>query len=366
MSTEQPLTPAHTIQNFPVVGVGASAGGLKAFQRFLETIPHNSGMAFVFVQHLAPSHESVLTEILAKYTDLPVYEIVDEINLAPNNIYILPANKMLKATDGKLILTARDLTNNKNMPIDLFFNSLAEVHRSFSIGVVLSGAGFDGSRGLQAIKEMGGVTYAQNPETATFDSMPNNAINTGSVDFILPPEDIPPHLLHVNEAYRTNHAYADDLLLSPDEDDVFKHILRIVRLRSGNDFTNYKQPTIRRRIARRMVVNKMEDPSTYVKFLRHNLDEQDALFNDILIPVTNFFRDAKTFEVLGEAVFPLLLKNKKPDESIRIWSAGCSTGEEAYSLAICLHEFLAEKAPGMKVQIFASDISEAVIVKARA
>ncbi|HEU0137892.1 MAG TPA: CheR family methyltransferase, partial [Flavobacterium sp.] len=366
MPTKNTSVPVKSTQNFPVVGIGASAGGLDAFKRLIETIPHNSGMAFVRVQHLAPSHESILAEILAKYTDLPVHEIIDEINIAPNNIYIIPENKMLTASEGALKLSPRDVSKHKNMPIDLFFTTLAETHGSFAVGVVLSGAGFDGSRGLQTIKEHGGITYAQRPNSATFDSMPNNAINTGSVDFILPPEDIPNHLLHVNEAYRANHAYADDLELSPDEDDVFKHILRIVRLRSGNDFTNYKQPTIRRRIARRMVVNKMEDPAAYVKFLRHNLEEQDALFNDILIPVTNFFRDGKTFDILSEAVFPLLLKNKKPEENLRIWSAGCSTGEEAYSLAISLHEFLADKAPGLKVQIFASDISEAVIVKARA
>lgn len=353
-------------QNFPVVGIGASAGGLDSFKKILEAIPENSGMAYVLVQHLAPAHESILPDLLAKFTTIPLHEITDAINLAPNHIYIIPENKMLAAEGGVLKLTARDLSSKTNMPIDFFFNSLAEVHKSFAIGVVLSGTGFDGTQGLKSIKEMGGVTYAQNLETATFQGMPQNAISSGAVDFILAPEAIPQHLQHVYQAYKTNHAYSDDTELSKDSEDVFKQILNLLRLRTGNDFSHYKQPTIRRRIARRMVMSKKEKPQEYLKYLREEKKEQDALFNDILIPVSYFFRDTKTFETLNDAVFPLILKNKKPDEGIRLWVAGCSTGEEAYSLAINLHEFLSDKSPGIKVQIFASDISENVIAKARA
>lgn len=365
MPTKNSVPPA-TPQNFPIVGIGASAGGIDAFKKILETIPENSGMAYVLVQHLAPAHESILPEILAKSTTIPIHEITDAINLAPNHIYIIPENKMLSAVGGALKLTARDLSSKTNIPIDFFFHSLAEVHKSFAIGVVLSGTGFDGTQGLKSIKEMGGVTYAQKLETATFQGMPQNAISSGAVDFVLAPEDIPQHLQHVYQAYKTNHAYTDDIELSKDNDDIFKQILNLLRLRTGNDFSHYKQPTIRRRIARRMVMSKKEKPLEYLNYLREEKKEQDALFNDILIPVSYFFRDTKTFEVLSDAVFPLILKNKKPDESIRLWVAGCSTGEEAYSLAIALHEFLSDKSPGIKVQIFASDISENVIAKARA
>lgn len=251
------------------------------------------------------------------------------------------------------------------MPIDLFFMSLAEVHKSYAIGVVLSGTGFDGSLGLKHIKEHDGITYAQDPETAGFDAMPLNAIKTDSTDFVLPPEDIAAHLLFIKKAYHNAHAYNDDSALKSDDEGIIKNILRIVQLRSGNDFSNYKQPTIRRRIARRMVITKQFKASDYLVYLRENHDEQDALFNDILIPVTYFFRDSNSFNALTDAVFPLLLKNKANSDGLRIWSAGCSTGEEAYSLAICLHEFLERKAPGVRVQIFASDISAKVIVKAR-
>ncbi len=350
--------------NFPIVAIGASAGGLDAFQKFLENIQPDSGNAYVLVQHLAPTHDSLLPEILEKNTSLPVLEITDAIKLKPNCVYIIPENKILTAFDGVLKLTPRDAELKTNYVIDLFFKSLAEVHTSYAIGIVFSGTGFDGTEGLKFIKENGGITYAQLPSTAKFDAMPQNAINSGIVDFVLAPEEMPQHLVHVNKAYQLNYAHASEKDV-PKEDDVFKQILTILKLRSGNDFSHYKQPTIRRRIARRMVATKNEEPAIYLKYLRSNTEEQDILFNDVLIPVSYFFRDHKTFEVVCEAVFPLLLKNKKPEENIRIWVAGCSTGEEAYSLAICAHEYYSAKAPGLKIQIFASDLSERVISKAR-
>jgi len=358
--------PPASEQDFPIVGIGASAGGLDAFKKFLENIPEDSGMAYVLVQHLAPLHESLLPKLLSKATILPVFEITDDINLAPNHVYIIPENKMLTTFDGVLKLAPRDNANKKNMPIDLFFSSLAEIHKSFAIGIVLSGTGFDGSQGLKRIKEEGGITYAQSPDSANFDGMPQNAIYAGAVDFVLNPEAIPEHLVRLEKVYETNDAHSEDPQVTKNEEDIFKSIIRILRLRTGNDFTHYKEATIRRRISRRMLLTKREEPGTYLNFLRNDKSEQDALFNDVLIPVSYFFRDSKIFEVLTETVLPLILKNKKPNESIRIWTAGCSTGEEAYSLAICLHEYLSEKAPGMKVQLFASDISENVITKARA
>lgn len=358
--------PPKSPQNFPIVGIGASAGGLDAFKEFLQAIPEDSGMAYVLVQHLAPSHESLLPKLLSKSTHLPVYEITDDINLAPDTVYIIPENKMLTTHDGVLNLTARDLSSKKNMPIDIFFNSLGEVHKSFAIGVVFSGTGYDGTQGLKRIKEEGGITYVQNPDSAGFDGMPQSAIKAGAADFILEASEIPEHLLRIDKAYETNHAHAENPIVPKEEEDLFKSILRILRLRTGNDFSNYKEATLRRRISRRMILTKREEPEQYLNYLRLEKSEQDALFNDILIPVSYFFRDTRIFEIFTSQVLPQIIKNRSSNESIRVWTAGCSTGEEAYSLAICIHEYLMENAPHLKVQIFASDISENVITKARA
>ncbi len=365
MSATKHNSPPESTQDFPIVGIGASAGGLESFKQMIETIDERSGMAYVLVQHLAPSHESLLPEILSRFTVLPVHEITDDINLAPNHIYIIPENKILTAFDGVLKLNERDANDKKNRPIDVFLRSLAEVHKSFSVGVVLSGNGFDGTDGLKAIKECGGITYAQSPESAPFDSMPRQAISSGAVDFILSPGEMPRHLQHVKKAYRTNYAYADDTEIPADDEDVFRQILWQLRHRTGNDFSHYKQPTLRRRIARRMVLTNYVKPDDYLDFLRSDEKEQDALFNDILIPVSYFFRDHEIFDTLDDSVFPLLIKNTQEGENLRVWVAGCSTGEEAYSLAICLHEFISEKSLNLKVQIFASDISESNIIKAR-
>ncbi|RZJ28164.1 MAG: hypothetical protein EOO48_10395, partial [Flavobacterium sp.] len=352
--------------SFHVVGVGASAGGLDSFKKFLRAIPANSNMAYVLVQHLSPDFDSILPELLAPETKLPVHEITDQIELVPDNIYIIPQNKMLTAVDGVLKLAPRDRNEAPNMPIDFFFKSLAETHKSFAIGVILSGAGADGSKGLKTIKEMGGSTFAQDPETAAFESMPKNAVLSESVDFILAPEAIPAALLHVRDAYLANHAHSEDESMPKNEEEVFRQVLRVLRLRTGNDFSHYKQATIRRRIARRMVMTKHEELLGYLGLLRSDKTEQDALFNDILIPVSYFFRDPKTFDALSDSVFPVIVKNRVQGDKIRIWCAGCSTGEEAYSVAMSIHEFLQEKKLDFKVQIFATDISENVITKARA
>lgn len=353
--------------SFPVVGVGASAGGIDAFKKLVRNIQEDSGMAYVLVMHLAPDHESLLPEILSRETKLPVHEITDDINLAPNHIYIIPENKSLTVYDGKLKLSPRAKGNKVNRPIDRFFNSLAEVHKGFARGVLLSGTGFDGTLGLKTIKECGGATFVQNPDAAMFDGMPLSAIHAGAADFISEVEEIPAQLHNLDVAYENSDAYNDeDVALVKKDDDFYKHILRLLRLNTGNDFSHYKQPTIRRRIARRMVITKKEEPEAYLNYIRSDKKEQNALFNDILIPVSYFFRDSKIFDILCETAFPLILKRKTADEGIRIWSAGCSTGEEAYSIAISLHEYFTEKMPDIKIQVFASDISENVITKARA
>ena len=357
----KPLTQSANL--FPVVGIGASAGGLDAFKKLLKAIPENSGMAYVLVQHLDPNHESMLPEILQKVTPIPVLEITDDIKVQPNHIYVIPSNKMMVATDGVLLLAPRPAKSNteRNLPIDLFFTSLAEVHQEHAIGVVLSGTASDGTMGLKAIKDHGGITFAQDEASAEYDGMPHSAAQAGVVDFILPPGDIPKKLLEV-----TNKTILSDAELQniPKQDeDVFKQILSLLRIRKGVDFTYYKQTTVRRRILRRMVVNKNEEPADYLKFLRGNTPEQDMLYQDMLIPVTSFFRDKKVFEDLCNNVFPTILKNKIPGEITRIWVAGCSTGQEVYSFALCFKEFLGDNFE--RIQIFGTDLSEPAITKAR-
>ena len=355
--------PTTTVQNFPIVGIGASAGGLDAFKRLLGAISEDSGMAYVLVQHLDPSHESILPEILQRVTTIPVLEITDDIPLAPDHIYIIPSNKMLTSTDGVLKLSDRE--KKINLAIDVFFKSLADVHKELAIGVVLSGLGNDGTLGLKAIKENGGISIAQDAQSAMYDSMPQSAIDAGVVDFVLAPENIPEQLVQINNSYKNSFVYDAIEGLPKDDETIFKQILLVLRQRSGVDFTYYKQPTFHRRIARRIAIVKKKNIAEYLKLLRSSKTEQDALFIDVLIPVTSFFRDVKTFNELATTVFPSILKNKSFDEAIRIWIAGCSTGEEAYSIAICLHEFLIEKLVNTKVQIFASDISINAIKKAR-
>jgi two-component system CheB/CheR fusion protein len=353
---------------FPVVGIGASAGGLDAFKKLLKAIPENSGMAYVLVQHLDPNHESMLPELLQKVTSIPVLEIADDIKVQPNHIYVIPSNKMMVATDGVLLLAPRPAKSKteRNLPIDLFFTSLAEVHQTHAIGVVLSGTASDGTLGLKAIKDHGGITFAQDEASAAYEGMPHSAAEAGVVDFILPPEKIPQKLLEVTSIIIGKGS--DEENLPQRDEELIKQILSLLRIRKGTDFTYYKQSTIRRRILRRMAINKNEEPLSYLKYLRENKTEQDVLYQDMLIPVTSFFRDQKTFDNLCESVFPLIAKNKTAGEPIRVWVAGCSTGEEVYSIAICLKEFIgnhSSNGSAERVQIFATDLSEQAIAKAR-
>jgi len=362
-STDQDTTKILSKNLFPVVGIGASAGGLDAFKRLLKAIPENSGMAYVLVQHLDPTHESMLPELLQKVTNIPVLEISDDIKVQPNHIYVIPSNKMMVATDGVLLLTSRPAksTTERNLPIDLFFTSLAEVHQSHAIGVVLSGTASDGTKGLKAIKDHGGITFAQDEASAAYEGMPHSAAQAGVVDFILPPEKIPQKLLEITGIIIGNNG--DEENIPQEDDEVFRKILSLLRIRKGTDFTYYKQTTIRRRMLRRIALNKKEEPAAYLKFLRENKTEQDVLYQDLLIPVTSFFRDNKSFDNLCETIFPLIVKNKTAGEPVRVWVAGCSTGQEAFSIAMCFKEFLGDNQERM--QIFATDISEPAIAKAR-
>ena len=364
MSETKVKVPTRSDNLFPVVGIGASAGGLDTFKRLLKAIPENSGMAYILVQHLDPSHESILADLLQRVTKIPVLEVTDNIKVAPDHIYIIPSNKLLTATDGVLQLSARPPKNQRSMPIDLFFASLAEVHQSHAIGVVLSGTGTDGTLGLKAIKDHGGITFAQDQHSASYDAMPQSAIDADVVDFILTPENIPKQLLVLNENFKLN-TVNDDGNSEQKQEDGFKQILSLLRIRRGVDFTYYKQTTIRRRISRRIALSMHGNISEYLNYLKENKPELDILYQDLLIPVTEFFRDPGIFDSVKGKLLPALFKNKLDNDPIRVWIAGCSTGEEAYSIVMCLHEYLGDKVSTSKIQVFATDISEIAIAKAR-
>jgi two-component system, chemotaxis family, CheB/CheR fusion protein len=350
--------------NFLVVGVGASSGGLEAFKQLIKAVPMDSGIAFILVQHLAPDHESILAEILQKNTLIPIQQITNNLHIKPNHIYIIPANKLLTAKDGVLKLSARPPNASNVLSIDRFFNSLASVYQAQAIGILLSGNGNDGTEGLRAIKKSGGVTFAQNHETAAYQEMPRNAITAKVVDFELSPEEIIKHLMLLTNIL--SGSMIEDKSSGPlDEDIFFSKIISVIDLTKGVDFTYYKQKTIKRRIARRMAMKNYSRVEDYFNYLEHNAAELDVLFQDILIPVTEFFRDAKMFDVLFQTALASLVKQKTANDTLRVWSVGCSTGQETFSLAMLLSEYFERSAERCKIQIFATDISELGIMHAR-
>jgi two-component system CheB/CheR fusion protein len=350
----------------PVVGVGASAGGLEAFTQLLESLPASTGMAFVLIQHLDPTHESQLTEILSRKSKLPVREVHGHTPLAADNVYVIPASENLRIEKGVLHTVPRtDASGVRNMPIDDFLQSLAKDCSNMAFGIVLSGTASDGTLGLKAIKAEGGITFAQEPTSAKFDGMPRSAIAAGAVDFVLTPEAIGKQLVALG-----GHSYLHGRPMrensAPSDTGDLKPIFVVLRAATGIDFTYYKPNTILRRIKRRMALHGLESIKDYARRLHQDSSEAKILAQDFLINVTSFFREPETHRKLREIVFPALLKNRQRDDPIRIWIPGCSTGEEAYSFAISLTEFLEEHDPHLGIQIFATDLSEAVIEKARA
>src|SRR5262245_3010125 len=353
------------VRPISIVGVGASAGGLDAFGQLLAALPSDSGMAFVLIQHLAPKYESILSELLGKATRMPVVEVSDGMRVEPNHVYVIPPNADMSIANGVLRLTPISPDRSRRMPIDLFLRSLAEDQQSRAIGVIPSGTASTGTLGLQSVKALGGVTFAQD-ESAKYSAMPRSAIAAGNVDFVLPPELIAREL---NRIAKHIHVFAtEDHAETPTgpPDEALSKIFLLLRNISRVDFSFYKHGTIKRRITRRMFLRKIENLPSYLQFLRKNPKEVEALFDDVLINVTSFFRDADAFESLQKVAFPHILNHKGPNSTVRIWVAGCSTGEEAYSLAIVLLEYLREKAANFQIQIFATDVSDSVIQKARA
>ncbi len=353
-------------KTFFIVGIGASAGGLEAFTNLLEHLPPDTGMAFVLVQHLAPTKDSMLAELLSKATSMPVREVQDGMTVEPDHVYVIPPNTALAVFHGKLRLLPRGETHTQHMPVDFFFRSLAEDQEQSAVGIILSGTGSDGSLGIRAIKAEGGIVLAQDEQSAKYNGMPKSAVATGAVDFILPPEKIAAELARISRhpVMTLLTAMKPGPLLSAGEDDLNKIFMRI-RTATGVDFTYYKQATILRRITRRMLLHKIEALEQYVRYLQENPTEVGILYQDILINVTSFFREPETFTTLKNVVFPRILENRPSDMPLRVWVPGCSTGEEAYSLAMCFSEFSEERSVSHPIQFFASDIDEAAIEKAR-
>jgi two-component system CheB/CheR fusion protein len=353
-------------ESFPVVGIGASAGGLEAVTLLLEDLPQPTGMAFVLVQHLDPLHDSALSILLSRVTAMLVREARDGMVVEPEHVYVIPPNKAMFIEQRVLHLLPRSKGGEIHAPVDYFFRSLAADRGTQAIGIVLSGTGKDGTVGLEEIKAAGGITFVQNEATAKYGGMPSSAGASGSADYILPPGEIAAELTRIGHHPHLIPARAvETAAVAPADGEDFKLICTLLRNHSGVDFSHYKPATLRRRISRRMVLQKLETLREYAVFLRSSPLEVEALFQDILICVTSFFRDAKMFEVLKKKIFPKILKNRLPDTPIRLWSAGCSTGEEAYSMVIALVEFLEKEGVRCPIQLFGTDINETVLKRAR-
>ncbi|MBI4862801.1 MAG: PAS domain-containing protein [Candidatus Riflebacteria bacterium] len=353
--------------SFPVVGIGASAGGLAAFEAFLSAMPADleSEMAFVLVQHLSPDHESILTDLIKRYTRMQVFEVEDNMQVRPNCAYIIPPNRDMAFLNGTLQLLEPTAPRGLRLPIDFFFRSLAQDQRERAICIVLSGTGSDGTLGIRAVKGEGGMVMAQDPETTQYDGMPRSAIATGLVDYVLPPARMPAQLVaYVAHAFSRKPRPVSPP--APQVEDSLKKLCVLLRDRTGHDFSGYKRTTIVRRVERRMALHQIERSEDYLRFAHQTPAEVEGLFRDLLIGVTSFFRDPEAFETLRTRVIPGLFQGKSPGRPIRIWVCGCSTGEEAYSIGIILQEHLETVRHAHKVQVFATDIDSHAVEQARA
>jgi len=352
--------------NFLVAAVGASAGGVEAFMELVTNLPADTGMAFVLIQHLDPKHESLLSGLLSRKSAMPVKQVTDGMRVEPDHIYVIPPNATMTLSDHTFHLERRGESSTAHMPVDLFMRSLAEQLRHRAIGVILSGFGTDGTLGMAEIQAQGGVTFAQDEESAKHDGMPHSVITAGCVDYVLPPRDIAGELARIAQHPYVAPTRYDDTEAHAEPANGLSSIFRLLRRATGLDFTHYRQTTILRRIQRRMVVHRIAKLDDYVKFLLSNPAETKALYQDMLINVTSFFRDPAVFDSLQSQVFPEILKSHSPDRSVRIWTPACASGEETYSLAISFLEFLGERFSQVSLQFFGTDVSDASINRARA
>lgn len=364
-TTESHTSNTVSVAHFPIVGIGASAGGLKAFEDFFSGMPDHTepGMAFVLVQHLAPDHKSILTELVRRYTRMQVFEVEDGMIVSPNCAYIIPPNRNMALINGSLQLLEPVPDRGPRLSIDFFFRSLALDQREKAIGIVLSGTGSDGSMGIRSIKGEGGMVMVQTPDSTEYDGMPRSAIETGLVDYQLPPAQMPAQLIAYAGKVISKKEYPSPPGISTDN--ALKKVFILLRTQTGHDFSQYKPSTIQRRIERRMAVHQIETMDGYVKYMQQTLPEVEALFRDLLIGVTCFFRDPLAFKALEEKVILQLCSGKGPGSAIRVWVPGCATGEEAYSIAILIKERLEELKRNNPVQIFATDIDSRAITTAR-
>ena len=365
----QETTAATTVNvkaSFPIIGIGASAGGLEALEQLLAHVPADCGMAFIIVQHLDPTHKGIMPELLQRVTGMTVFQVKDRTEVHPNRVYVIPPNKDMSILHGILHLFTPSEPHGLRLPIDFFLRSLAQDRMERSIGIILSGMGSDGTLGLRAIKEKAGLALAQEPSTAKFDGMPSSAVNAGLVDIVAPVDELPGKIIaYLQRApliVKSVTAAVDDKSRN-----ILEKVVILLRSHSGHDFSLYKKNTLYRRIERRMGIHQIGKMATYVRYLQENPQELDLLFKELLIGVTNFFRDPAAWEQLRLTVLPVLLASRTSDQALRAWVPGCSTGEEAYSLAIMLKEVAEALRPRVRfaIQVFATDLDKDAISKAR-
>lgn len=366
-SDAQPQANDSVQDGFLVVGIGASAGGITALKDFFNHVAPDSGLAYVVILHLSPQYESNLPALLQTQTKVPVTQVTQTVAVQPDHVYVIPPNNYLAIEGGSIKLIQPERVRGGHSSIDLFFRTLADAYGKEAVAIVLSGTGADGTLGLRRVKEQGGFAIAQDPREAEYDSMPRNAIDTGLVDLILPAAQMPDRLRALRAGAKWLRLAAEEEEKPAPETDLteVREVLALLRQRTGHDFAQYKLPTLLRRIARRLQVHSLPDVSSYLNFLREHPDEVPALLRDLLITVTNFFRDREAFETLRQEVVPKLFAGKGPNDQVRVWVVGCATGEEAYSLAILLCEQAARRSEAPKIQIFATDIDDKAIAEAR-
>ena len=357
---DAPATP------FPIVGIGASAGGLEALEQFLGSVPPTTGLAYVVVQHLDPTHKGMIVELLQRATAIPVTQVEDGVRVAPDHVYVIPPNRDLSILHGALYLLEPAAPRGLRLPIDFFFRALADDQQALSIGVILSGMGSDGMLGLRAIKEKAGAVFVQTPASAKFDGMPRSAVDDGQADVVADAAELPGRILGYLQHLPTLEAPLAPKAADTNQSGLEK-VLVLLRARTGHDFSLYKKSTLYRRIERRMGLHQLAHIGDYVRYLRDNPQEAELLFKELLIGVTRFFRDPEVWKQLRAEIFPALLAAHPEGTVLRAWTAGCSTGEEAYSLAIVFREVLQELAPAARfnLQIFATDLDHDAIDKAR-
>jgi two-component system CheB/CheR fusion protein len=346
---------------FPVVAIGASAGGLEAFEQLFRNLPARTGAAYIVISHLDPKHSSIMSELISRFTSMTVREAADGVDVEPDHVYVIPPNRDISIFHGRLQLTEQTKSVGARMPIDFSLRSIAEDQGDRAVAVILSGTGSDGTLGVRAVQGAGGTVFVQDPEDAKYDGMPRSAIQTGLADHVLPAADIPRKLVD----FLGRHRAGKEPPLPEETSNAMHKVLMLVRTKTGHDFSAYKKSTVIRRIQRRINVHNFENPVAYLRYLQENPEEVRHLFKELLINVTTFFREPEAFEVLKQTVLPDLLRDKPSDYTVRVWVPGCATGEEAYSLAMVIREYTEEAKKDYRLQIFATDIDEGSIAAAR-